>query len=166
MARIGDNPEAATRSDSQDKIVDLVPFLLVTDVDRSTAFYEALGFAVVKRHESDGQLQFAGMQATSSAKLMLARVDRVTGWDADDPDASGPGWLHLYTPDVDALRERLIEHGIAPGEIHDGPGPGPNRQLCIGDPDGHRHMVSELWPGSVARDPRPSSHAGPSEIDA
>jgi len=41
MARIGDNPEAATGPDSQAKIVDLVPFLLVTDVERSIAFYES-----------------------------------------------------------------------------------------------------------------------------
>jgi catechol 2,3-dioxygenase-like lactoylglutathione lyase family enzyme len=153
MARIGDNVEAAG-SDAQDTIVDLVPFLLVTDVERSIAFYEALGFAVVKRYEPGGRIEFAGLEATSSAKLMLARVDRVMAWDGDDPDASGPGWLYLYTPELDAFRERLIDRGIAPGEIEDGPGPGPNRQLCIRDPDGHRHMVSGLWPGSVARDPR------------
>jgi hypothetical protein len=38
-------------------------------------------------------------------------------------------------------------------EIEDGPGPGPNRQMCVRDPDGHGHMVAELFEGSVGRDP-------------
>jgi catechol 2,3-dioxygenase-like lactoylglutathione lyase family enzyme len=132
-------------------VVDLVPFILVSDVARSIEFYEELGFRVVKRYEPDGRLEFAGMEATSSAKVMLARVDDVpeTG-----SDASTPGFLYLYTPDLDALRERLAARGVDVGEIEDGPGPGPSRQLCVRDPDGHGHMVAELFAGSVGRDPR------------
>ena len=140
------------KPDADDTIVDLVPFLLVTDVERSIAFYETIGFAVIKRYEPNGRLEFAGLEATSSAKLMLARVDHVPAWDT--PDASGPGWLYLYTPDLGAFRERLIRAGIEPEEIEDGPGPGPNRRLCVRDTDGHCHVAAELWPESVARDPR------------
>lgn len=161
-----DHHEAMSAPDARDTIVDLVPFLLVTDVERSIAFYEAVGFAVIKRYEPNGRLEFAGLEATSSAKLMLARADRVPAWDPSDRDASGPGWLYLYTPDLAAFRDRLIGRGIAPGEFEDGPGPGPNRQLCVCDPDGHCHMVSELWPGSVGRDPRPSSQIEGREVDA
>jgi catechol 2,3-dioxygenase-like lactoylglutathione lyase family enzyme len=128
-------------------VVDLVPFVHVTDVARSIRFYEALGFSVIKRHERDGRLEFAGMEATQSAKIMLARVDHVPGRE------SARGFLYLYTPDLDAFRERLIGSGLDPGEIEDGPGPGPNRQLCVRDPDGHGHMVAELFEGSVGRDP-------------
>ena len=60
-----------------DGVVDLVPFILVTDVERSIGFYEALGFRVVKRYEPNGRLEFAGLEATSSAKVMLARVEEV-----------------------------------------------------------------------------------------
>ena len=134
----------------KDTVVDLVPFVLVADVERSIAFYEALGFSVVKRYEPDGRLEFAGLEATSSAKLMLARADREPD---SDRESRGPGFLYLYTPDLDAFRERLIRAGTEPGEIEDGPGPGPNRQLCVIDPDGHGHMVAELWDGSVGRDP-------------
>jgi catechol 2,3-dioxygenase-like lactoylglutathione lyase family enzyme len=140
--------------EARDKVVDLVPFLLVADVQRSLAFYEALGFAVVKRHEQDGRVEFAGLEATSSAKLMLARADRVPAW---DPDRVGPGWLYLYAPDLEAVRERLTRTGLETGEIEDGPGPGPNRQLRVRDPDGHCHLVAELWPESVGRDPRVSA---------
>lgn len=134
-----------------DTIVDLVPFLGVRDVQRSISFYEALGFSVVKTYAPLGTLEFAALQATSSAKVMLARVDAVPSRDPDEP---GPGFLYLYTPDLDAFRARLVRRGIDAGEIQEGPGPGPNREVCVRDPDGHGHMVAELWEGSVARDPR------------
>jgi catechol 2,3-dioxygenase-like lactoylglutathione lyase family enzyme len=51
-----------------DAIVDLVPFLLVADVERSIPFYEALGFNVVKRYEPDGRLEFAGLEATPAPR--------------------------------------------------------------------------------------------------
>ncbi|MGH3115238.1 MAG: VOC family protein, partial [Gaiellaceae bacterium] len=138
-------------TDSADGVVDLIPFLLVGDVERSSAFYGALGFSVVKRYAPRDRLEFAGLEATSAAKIMLARVDDVpeTG-----PGAATPGFLYLYVPDLDAFRERLLRLGIEPDEIEDGPGPGPNRQMCVRDPDGHGHIVAELWPGSVGRDPR------------
>jgi catechol 2,3-dioxygenase-like lactoylglutathione lyase family enzyme len=131
-------------------IVDLVPFILVSDVARSIAFYEALGFTEIKRHESNGRLEFAGMEASSAAKLMLARVDEVPAW---EPDESSPGFLYLYTPDIEAFRRQLQRRGIEPGEIEEGPGPGPSRQLCVRDPDGHGHMVAELFEGSVGSEP-------------
>jgi catechol 2,3-dioxygenase-like lactoylglutathione lyase family enzyme len=143
----------AAESGFEETVVDLVPFLLVTDVERSIAFYEALGFAVIKRYDPNGRLEFAGLEATSAAKLMLARVERVPARDRGHSNASGPGWLYLYTPDLEALRERLRSAGIETGKIEDGPGPGPNRQLCVRDPDGHGHMIAELWPGSVAGGP-------------
>jgi catechol 2,3-dioxygenase-like lactoylglutathione lyase family enzyme len=137
---------AATR----DAVVDLVPFILVADVERSIPFYEALGFEVIKRYKPGDRLEFAGLEATSSAKVMLARVDAVpeTG-----PDARTPGFLYLYTNDLEGLRARLLENGHEAGEIGDGPGPGPSRQMCVRDPDGHGHMVAELFEGSVGRDP-------------
>ena len=131
-------------------IVDLVPFILVSDVARSIAFYEALGFNEIKRHESKGRLEFAGMEASSAAKLMIARVDEVPTW---DPDESSPGFLYLYTPDIEAFRQQLQRRGIEPGEIEEGRGPGPTRQLCVRDPDGHGHMVAELFEGSVGSEP-------------
>jgi catechol 2,3-dioxygenase-like lactoylglutathione lyase family enzyme len=135
---------------TRDSVVDLVPFILVADVERSIPFYEALGFEVIKRHEPIDRLEFAGLEATSSAKVMLARVDDVpeTG-----PDARSPGFLYLYTSDLEGLRARLLEAGHEADEIEDGPGPGPNRQMCVHDPDGHRHMVAELFEGSVGCDP-------------
>jgi hypothetical protein len=59
----------------------------------------------------------------------------------------------LYTSNLEGLRGRLLESGHDADEIEDGPGPGPNRQMCVRDPDGHGHMAVELFEGSVGRDP-------------
>jgi catechol 2,3-dioxygenase-like lactoylglutathione lyase family enzyme len=144
---------AKTPAGAGSNVVDMVPFIHVSDVARSIRFWEALGFRVVKRYEPNGRLEFAGLESTAAAKVMLARVDRVSEL---DPDRPTPGFLYLYTRDLDAFRKRLLAHGIEPGEITDGPGPGPNREMCVRDPDGHGHMVAELWSGSIAG---PSSSA-------
>jgi catechol 2,3-dioxygenase-like lactoylglutathione lyase family enzyme len=133
----------------RDAVVDLVPFIFVSDVGRSIRFYEALGFEVTKRYELGGRLDFAELEATSSAKIMLAWVEEVppTG-----RDARTPGFLYLYTSDLEGLRARLLDAGHAADEIKDG-SPGPKREMCVWDPDGHGHMVAELFEGSVGRDP-------------
>ncbi|MGH2993630.1 MAG: VOC family protein [Solirubrobacterales bacterium] len=133
-----------------DAVVDLVPFIRVSDVARSIRFYEALGFRVVKRYEPNGRLEFAGLESTAAAKVMLAAVDRIA---EPDPDRPTPGFLYLYTSDLDAFRNHLVDHGIEPDEITDGPGPGPNREMCVRDPDGHGHMIAELWLGSIGANP-------------
>jgi hypothetical protein len=109
----------------------------------------------VKRFDPDGQLEFAGLAASSSAKVMLARVDEVpeTG-----PDSGCPGFLYLYTSDREGLRARLLEAGHQAGQIQPGPGPGPSCQMCVRDPDGHGHTVAELFEGSVGS--RPPGDAG------
>jgi catechol 2,3-dioxygenase-like lactoylglutathione lyase family enzyme len=147
---------AGTSGRAIDTVVDLIPFVFVIDVERSIAFYEVLGFRVVKTHAPGRTLEFAALEATAAAKLMLARVDEVP---SRDPDASSSGFLYLYTPDLDGFRERLISAGFDPDDIQEGPGPGPNRELCVRDPDGHGHMVAELWDGSAGRDPGAGSAA-------
>jgi len=142
-----------TPASARSEVVDLVPFIRVSDIARSIRFYEALGFRVVKRYEPNGRLELAGLESTAAAKLMLARVDRVSG---RDPDRPTPGFLYLYTPDLDAFQKRLLDHGVEPGEITGGRGPGPNREMCVRDPDGYGHMVAELWPGSIAGRSEPS----------
>ena len=133
----------------QDTVVDLIPFILVTDVRRSIAFYEALGFRLGNTFAPDGRLEFAELESTQAAKVMLARVDHLP---ERDPDRAGPGFLYLYTHSLDALGKRLLDHGFEPGEITDG-APGPEREMCVIDPDGHGHMVTELSLSSIASAP-------------
>jgi catechol 2,3-dioxygenase-like lactoylglutathione lyase family enzyme len=139
-------------ADRDDVVVDLVPLINVTDVERSIRFYEELGFRVVKTYEPEGRLEFAGLEATPSAKLMLGRVDVAGNW---EPDDVSPGHLCLYSPDLEALRERLIAAGFEQDPIEEVAGPGPDRRICLRDPDGYGHMAVELFEQSVAADPRP-----------
>jgi catechol 2,3-dioxygenase-like lactoylglutathione lyase family enzyme len=150
LKRWGRANGAAHGSAADSVVADLIPFIFVTDVARSIPFYEALGFELVHTFEPRGQLEFAELESTASAKVMLARAERVPDGDPEQPSR---GFLYLYARNIDALREQLIKRGFEAGEITDG-SPGPRRELCIRDPDGHGHMVAELAESSIAGDPR------------
>jgi catechol 2,3-dioxygenase-like lactoylglutathione lyase family enzyme len=137
-------PPAASVGDHV--IADVIPFIFVSDVARSTRFYQALGFEVTDRHESHERIDFASLRASDSAKIMLARAD---DYDGGMVSAPTPGFLYLYARNLDALRKRLTQLGVDPGEIEDG-SPGPSREMCVTDPDGHRHMIGELSEDTVA----------------
>lgn len=137
---------ADSSSEANDTVVDLIPFVFVRDVVRSIAFYEALGFRLMKTQAPGGTLEFAELESTAAAKLMLARVDHLP---ERDPDRASRGFLYLYTHSLDALRRRLHDHGFEPGEITDG-SPGPEREMCVVDPDGNGHMITELSLSSIA----------------
>jgi catechol 2,3-dioxygenase-like lactoylglutathione lyase family enzyme len=150
LTRWGRANEAAQDSAADRAVADLIPFIFVTDVTRSIPFYEALGFELVHTFEPRGQLEFAELESTASAKVMLARAE----WLPDrDPEQPSRGFLYLYARNIDALREQLIKRGFEAGEIRDG-SPGPRRELCVRDPDGNGHMVAELAESSIAGDPR------------
>jgi catechol 2,3-dioxygenase-like lactoylglutathione lyase family enzyme len=140
----------ADGSGADGAVADVIPFILVTDVARSIPFYEALGFELVHTYEPGSRLEFAELESTASAKVMLARVERLPEVGLEHPSR---GFLYLYVRSLDALRERLIERGFEAGEIEDG-SPGPRHELCVRDPDGHGHMVAELAESSIAGDPR------------
>lgn len=136
--------------DDDGRVADLIPFIFAADVARSIPFYETLGFELVHTYEPAGRLEFAELESTASAKVMLARVDEQV---ERDPEQPSRGFLYLYVRSLDALRERLIQRGFEAGEIEDG-SPGPRRELCIRDPDGNGHMVAELEESSIAGDRR------------
>jgi len=119
----------------QERVSDLVPFAHVSDLARSIAFYELLGFEVGDTYEVDGRLQWAGLQ-NEHARLMLelagAPIDR----------RRQAVLFYLYVRDLDGLRRHLLEHGVPVGPIQDG-SPGPEREIALSDPDGYRLMIAE-----------------------
>jgi predicted enzyme related to lactoylglutathione lyase len=119
-----------------DAVSDLVPFAHVTDVNRSVAFYERLGFEMLDEAVADGRRVWAFLER-GDARLMVAEADG-----AFDPHAQGI-IFYLYTRDLDRLRARLVAGGAEAGEITTG-GPGPDRQLELTDPDGYVLVLAEI----------------------
>ena len=117
-----------------DRISDLIPFLHVSDVEVSIAFYEQLGLVVDDTYEQSGELVWASMRSGSAA-LMLAK--------APAPIEPGGARYFLYTEDLAGLRDRLTEIGWEPPEIEDGT-PGPKQELTICDPDRHFLTLAQV----------------------
>jgi glyoxalase/bleomycin resistance protein/dioxygenase superfamily protein len=121
---------------ARDRVSDLVPFVHFADVDRSIAFYALLGFGLEDELVEDGR-RIWGFLERGDARLMVAEGDEPL-----DPHAQAV-LFYLYTRDLDGLRARLVDAGVAAGEITTG-GPGPDRQMALDDPDGYRLMVAEI----------------------
>jgi ketosteroid isomerase-like protein len=117
-------------------VYEMVPFVQVTEVHRSVAFYRLLGLDLRDTYEYDGHLVWASM-AHASAALMLAQSEAPI-----DPRAQGV-LFYLHAVDLDGLRDHLVAHGLTTGEIVDG-SPGPKREMRVTDPDGYCLMVAEI----------------------
>lgn len=114
----------------------LVPFVKVTDVERSVAFYHHLGFTATSVFKYRDQLSWAALES-AGAEVMFSGT-------SDPIDRNGQGVLfYLYAHDIGALRDQLLAAGVEAGEIEDG-SPGPRRQMHIVDPDGYVLMVAEI----------------------
>jgi hypothetical protein len=118
-----------------DRVSDLIPFVHVSDLPRSIAFYELLGFDVGDTYEVDGELRWAALQH-AHARLMLELASTPI-----DPHQQAV-LFYLYAEDLDGLRDHLIAHGLRVGPIRDG-SPGPEREIRISDPDGYCLMIAE-----------------------
>ncbi len=117
---------------------DLVPIAHVSDVERSTAFYRLLGFAVVSSRRVDGVLDWAWLKS-GEASLMVARASAPI-----DPEQQAV-LLYLYTDDLAALRGRLVGANLAASEIFH-PDHMPNGELRVDDPDGYCLLIGQLPP--------------------
>jgi catechol 2,3-dioxygenase-like lactoylglutathione lyase family enzyme len=119
-----------------DRTRDLIPFVHVSELDRSVSFYEKLGFTVTDTHEHEGELDWVALES-GTARLMLARASAPI-----DPRQQAV-LFYLYSQDLHALRDRLLAQGLHPREIRDGT-PGPRQEIGIADPDGYCLMVAQI----------------------
>ena len=118
----------------------------VTDLDRSLAFYTALGYTELGRVETgDGNLAILSIPAEPAASLEL--VHRPAAGRVD----VGSGFDHLAIQ-VDTLTttlERLTDAGLNPGPVEYPGGPQGPKTAWLTDPDGYRIELVE-WPSGHA----------------
>lgn len=101
----------------------------VADVARSIRFYQLLGFDLVDLEGDPTCPGWARLQCEGGAIMFLEAEVEV------DPSVQGV-FLAMYTPDLPALRERLIANGVTAPPITRPPYM-PSGQITLRDPDGY-----------------------------
>ena len=130
----GGRPERRHAEPESLRLRSLMPSLTVDDVEESHRFYvDGLGFTVQEKWEEEGKL-LGLMLVAGSCRLGLSQDD----WSKGRDRKKGVGfrvWAET-AQDLDALAERLREHGVE----HEGPKDEPwgARTLTVTDPDGYK----------------------------
>lgn len=144
----------ATPTDHHAAVNRLVPFVHVADVGASLAFYRHLGFTPRSTlHEPEGR-PFWALAKSHAAEIILAQASRPI--DADQQAIL----LYMYTPDVAALRRRLLAHAVRDAGQYSGaaapddapisaftiahPRHMPAGEMRVIDPDGYVILVGQL----------------------
>ena len=119
--------------------------LYVSDVRRSTAFYESLGFRVVFAHPTDGEPGFVNLRCGAGE---LGLVDERSPLDLLGA-GKGSGLrceVFVYVDDVHAAVEALRDHAPVLREPADMPWG--ERLAYVADPDGNPvALAAEVAPG-------------------
>ena len=112
----------------------------IGDIDRSVAFYEALGFEEVGRFpiRDEAINVFMGLPG-DGARLELTYNHGVDSYEL------GTGYNHIAisAEDLDATLERLAEQGIEPEKPPYTVREGGSRLCFVRDPDGYRIELIE-----------------------
>ncbi|HLW96967.1 MAG TPA: VOC family protein [Solirubrobacteraceae bacterium] len=129
----GPRPPHSTPVAPAQRIHSLIPFVHVEDVQRSIDFYAHLGLMLTSVKNYRGTPAWAAL-SSHDAELMVCT-------DGDSVDPAGQGILfYLYSADIEALREQLLDAGIDAGMIEDGPA---GREMRLVDPDGYVLMIAQ-----------------------
>ena len=112
----------------------------ITDIDRSVAFYEALGFQELRRMpiRDEAINVFMGLP-NDGARLELTYNHGVDSYEL------GTGYNHIAitASDLDATLANLAEQGIEPEKPPYTVREGGNRICFVRDPDGYRIEIIE-----------------------
>jgi uncharacterized glyoxalase superfamily protein PhnB len=120
----------------------IVPSLTVDDIDRSLAFYEALGFTVSDRWEENGKL-FSAMVQSGTLHIGLNQDDWKRGRDRQKGVGSR---LHIETTqNIDEIAARARAAGITL-DVEPFDTPWKTRQFELTDPTGFKLTISTEWP--------------------
>ena len=114
----------------------------ITDIDRSVAFYRALGFEEVGRIPIRDEAINVFMNIPGdgdSPRLELTHNHGVDSYDI----GTGYGHIAITTPDLDARLAELREQGIEPEKPPYTIREGGSRVCFVRDPDGYRIELIE-----------------------
>ena len=113
----------------------------IGDIDRSVAFYEALGFEELMRMpiRDEAVNVFMGLPGDG------ARLELTLNHDVTEPYEIGTGYGHIAitTEDLDGALERLAAEGIEPEKPPYQVRKGGSRICFVRDPDGYRIELIE-----------------------
>ena len=115
----------------------------ITDIDRSVAFYNALGF------EEKGRIPIRDEEVNLFMNLPddgdSPRLELTFNLGQTEPYEIGPGYGHIAitTDDLDGMLARLAEQGIDPERPPYTIREGGSRLCFVRDPDGYRVEVLE-----------------------
>jgi lactoylglutathione lyase len=115
----------------------------ITDVDRSVAFYEALGFEERRRVPIRDEAINVFMSLPDDGPE--PRLELTYNIGRSEPYEIGTGYGHIAitTPDLDGALSRLAEQGIEPERPPYTIREGGNRLCFVRDPDGYRIEILE-----------------------
>jgi lactoylglutathione lyase len=115
----------------------------ITDIDRSVAFYQALGFNEIGRLpiRDEAINVFMGLPEDGPEP----RLELTYNIGRDEPYEIGTGYGHIAitTADLDGALERLAEQGIEPERPPYTVREGGSRLCFVRDPDGYRIEILE-----------------------
>ena len=115
----------------------------ILEIDRSVAFYEALGFREVARMpiRDEAVNVFMNMPGDGDSP----RLELTYNVGREEPYAIGTGYGHIAitADDLDATLARLAEQGIAPEKPPYRVREGGSRLCFVRDPDGYRVEIIE-----------------------
>jgi lactoylglutathione lyase len=115
----------------------------ITDIDRSVAFYTALGFDEKRRApiRDEAINVFMGLPEDGEEP----RLELTFNFGRDEPYDLGNGYGHIAitTGDLDGTLSRLAEQGIEPERPPYTIREGGNRLCFVKDPDGYRVEILE-----------------------
>jgi lactoylglutathione lyase len=113
----------------------------ITDIDRSVAFYELLGFEELRRApiREEAINVFMGLPGDG------ARLELTFNFGRTEPYELGTGYGHIAitTEDLDSMLAGLAEHGVEPERPPYSIRDGGSRICFVRDPDQYRIEIIE-----------------------
>jgi len=115
----------------------------ITDIDRSLAFYGALGFNEIGRIPIRDEAINVFMNQPGDGDSPRLELTYNFGVDSYDV-GTGYGHIAITTDDIDAMLARLAEQGIEPEKPPYTIREGGSRLCFVKDPDGYRVEILEM----------------------